>query len=114
MPTPVKKTGKNGKGQFDGSVPGPGRPKGRKNKFTSLKDEFVKVYEDGGITALHKLMNDNPRDFFGLMRDLYPKELKQTIESHSTIETTGLSDTLALAEEAAAQGNVVPLRKSGT
>jgi hypothetical protein len=108
----AKKTGKirDRQGHFaPGNAGGPGRPKGSQNRFTTLKDEFVLVYaEHGGQEALVKLLQDDPKTYFGLMRDLFPKEMKQTIEAH-TLEHIGVSETLALAEEAVAASDAVPL-----
>jgi hypothetical protein len=81
----------------------------RKGGYQTLKDEFVQVYaEHGGQDALVKLLQDDPKTYFGLMRDLFPKEVRQTIEAH-TREHIGVSETLALAEEAAAAHDAVPL-----
>ena len=92
-----------------------GRPKGAVSKFTGLKHEFVRVYEEhGGIEALVRLLKDDPKTYFGLMRDLFPREMRQTIESHSTHEHIGVSETLALAEAAVAAPNAVPLPKPRT
>lgn len=48
-----------------GALPGagPGRPKGMKNKFTSLKDSFVDVFKMlGGTDALYEWAKKSPRN----------------------------------------------------
>ena len=110
----VSKTQTKRKGIGKGT-PGPGRPKGSKDKFSKLKDEFVKVYQhENGYKHLTRLLESQPEMFFKLMASLFPKEVKASIESHNTYEVRGLQESMALAEEATAGANVVPLQKSGT
>lgn len=107
-------------GQFKQGVSGnpKGKPKGAKNKFTGLKQAFVDAFEEGGKEALAKLRDSDPKAFFELFRDLYPRESKATVnqdvKSHITHEDTGLQATLALAEEATIPTNARPLPQSGT
>lgn len=111
---------RNDKGQFVKGTepPSKGRPKGSKNKFTGLKEAFIDAFDEGGKEALAKLRDSDPKAFFELFRDLYPREskatVKQNVESHVTHENTGLQATLELAEEATAPTNARPLPKSGT
>lgn len=43
-----------------------GRPRGSENKFTDLKDEFLKAFYDedgiGGAEGIKKLIKDSPRN----------------------------------------------------
>ena len=54
----VKKTNNNKIGYKNPPNPGPGRPKGSKNKFTSLKDEFLKAFfDEKGINGAEGLIS---------------------------------------------------------
>ena len=45
-----------------------GRPRGAKSKFTNLKNEFVKVFEQhGGPARLAELMAKSPEKYFEFM-----------------------------------------------
>ncbi len=63
--------------------PGKGRPKGSKNKFTTLKQAFLNVYQDlGGEEFLKEVAasRQGKRDFFNAMVKMLP-----TKEEHSGI-----------------------------
>jgi IS30 family transposase len=79
--------------------------KGVESGNTMLRQAQMKLARDGDKTMLIWL---------GKQRLSQKDEKMIKKDAHTTIEVVGLSDTMALAEEAAAQGNVVPLRKSGT
>jgi hypothetical protein len=68
-----------------------GRQKGGLNKFTTLKNEFVAAYEENGWgrIKLAELLNTEPKVFFQLFRDLYPKQVEQQIENsnRTTVST---------------------------
>ena len=52
-----------------------GRPKGSRNKFTQLCDEFLLAFEEvGGREALVKWAESNPDQFYRLVVQLLPKE----------------------------------------
>ena len=57
-----------------------GRPKGAKNKFTNLKDSFLKAYEAkdgfGGDEALIKYAKKDPDTFLNMVTKLFPKDIK--------------------------------------
>jgi len=57
-----------------------GRPKGSKNKFTNLKDSFLKAYESedgfGGDEELKKFAKENPGKFLDMITKLFPKDIK--------------------------------------
>ena len=52
-----------------------GRPRGSRNKFTHLRDEFLLAFEEvGGREALVKWAESNPDQFYRLVVQLLPKE----------------------------------------
>ena len=64
--------------------PGPGRPKGSKNKFTSLKQSFLDAFEQtGGTEGLKKWIQENKRNranFYQMVTRLFPQEVAHTGE----------------------------------
>ncbi len=53
-----------------------GRKKGAKDKFTTLKNEFIKVFEQhGGPARLAELMAKSPEKYFEFLVRLQPKEI---------------------------------------
>ncbi len=68
-----------------------GRQKGGLNKFTTLKNEFVEVYEENGWgrIKLAELLDTEPKVFFQLFRDVFPKHVEQQIENsnRTTVST---------------------------
>lgn len=62
---------------------GPGRSKGSKNKFTTLKESFLDVYQQlGGTEGLRKwaAKSDNNRgEFYKMVTRLLPKEVRGEI-----------------------------------
>jgi len=62
--------------------PGPGRPRGSKNKLTNIKDEFLFAYEVigglGGLTAWAK-KEENRTKFYEMLTKLFPREIKAEI-----------------------------------
>ena len=53
-----------------------GRRKGSKDKFSTLKDEFVKVFEQhGGPARLAELMAHHPEKYFEFLVRLQPREI---------------------------------------
>ena len=66
--------GRDGNGRFTSE--NTGRPKGAKSKFTTLKNEFVKVFEQhGGPARLAELMAKSPEKYFEFLVRLQPKEI---------------------------------------
>jgi hypothetical protein len=61
------------------ATPGPGRPKGCKNRFTSLKESFLSVFKKlGGTDALYKWANKNDHNkgiFYGWITKMLPANL---------------------------------------
>ena len=63
--------------------PGPGRPKGSKNKFTTLKEMFIEVvHRLGDADALEKFANDskNKKEFWKMIASMLPKTDKHEHE----------------------------------
>tara|TARA_X000001388_G_scaffold59079_1_gene44485 strand:+ start:47 stop:460 length:414 start_codon:yes stop_codon:yes gene_type:complete len=66
--------GRDGNGRFTSE--NTGRPKGAKSKFTTLKNEFVKVFEQhGGPARLAELMAKSPEKYFEFLVRLQPREI---------------------------------------
>ena len=58
-----------------------GRPKGARNRFTSLKAAFITSFENGGQEALDRLMDEDPKAFFQIFRDLFPRQVEQRVDA---------------------------------
>lgn len=59
----------------------PGRPKGSKNKFTTLKQSFLDAFVGiGGAGELQKWAKDNQKDFYNMVSKLLPKEIAGDID----------------------------------
>ncbi len=84
----VTKTAKKRKGQFDGK-PGSGRPKGSKDKFTTLKADFLDVHKKlGGVEGLHTWATDKSRPsnmgrFYQMLATLLPRSVNLSVEEHA-------------------------------
>jgi hypothetical protein len=65
--------------------PGPGRPKGSKNKFTSLKDSFIEVFERlGGTDGLLEWTKGNRRnraEFYRMITKMLPANVAVDVKS---------------------------------
>jgi len=62
--------------------PGPGRPRGSKNKLTNIKDEFLFAYQSiGGLGALTTWAKEekNRTEFYRMLTRLFPREIKAEI-----------------------------------
>ena len=72
----------NDNGKIYKVKPGPGRPRGSKNKLTNIKDEFLFAYEVigglGGLTAWAK-REENRTEFYRMLTKLFPREIKAEI-----------------------------------
>ena len=72
----------NDNGKSYAIKPGPGRPRGSKNKLTNIKDEFLFAYEVigglGGLTAWAK-KEENRTEFYRMLTKLFPREIKAEI-----------------------------------
>jgi len=73
---------RNDNGKNFKATPGPGRPRGSKNKLTNIKDEFLFAYEVigglGGLTAWAK-KEENRTEFYRMLTRLFPREIKAEI-----------------------------------
>jgi len=72
----------NDNGKSYAIKPGPGRPKGSKNKFTEIKDEFLSAYNFvGGLGALTQWAKkkENRTKFYEMLTKLFPREIKAEI-----------------------------------
>ena len=73
---PKRPVGRDGNGRFTAGNGNTGRPKGAKSKFTTLKNEFVRVFEEnGGPAKLAELMAKSPEKYFEFLVRLQPKEI---------------------------------------
>ena len=65
-----------GKGNPRKGEAGPGRPKGMPNKFTTLKADFLKAYEDmGGVDELATWGKANKAAFYRMLSTMLPKNV---------------------------------------
>lgn len=70
------KRGRDENGRFTAGNGNTGRPKGAKSRFTTLKNEFVKVFEQhGGPARLAELMAHHPEKYFEFLVRLQPREI---------------------------------------
>jgi len=79
----VKKTTEKQKGGYRSiQGAGPGRPKGLKNKFTSLKDSFIEAFEKtGGTEGLINFINESKKNrsmFYGWITKMLPSNVDFT------------------------------------
>lgn len=90
-----KKTTKKASHLFDGSKPGPGRPKGQPNKTTKLLKEAILEAADkaggkaGIVGYLLKQAHENPQSFLPLLGKVLPVQVDAAIKH--TIEREPLS-----------------------
>jgi len=91
---PQRGAGRDGNGRFTAGNGNTGRPKGAKSKFTTLKNEFVRVFEQhGGPAKLAELMAQHPEKYFEFLVRLQPKEIIADV-------TTSHQPTIAAPPEA--------------
>lgn len=86
----VKKTESNKFGNLPG--PGPGRPTGSQNKFTSLKQDFLNAYNDervGGIEGLIEWIiekKQNKAMFYQWLTKMLPTNVVEDVRGKIEIE----------------------------
>ena len=82
----VKKTIKKQRpGRHVLTGPGPGRPKGSKNKFTTLKRAFLNVFEKmGGEETLLEFAETHKLVFYQMLTKLFPQEVEHSGEIKTT------------------------------
>jgi len=88
--------------------PGPGRPKGSKNKLTNIKDEFLFAYEVigglGGLTAWAK-KEENRTEFYKMLTRLFPREIKAEITVGRSVSEFSVDELVEIVTgERAANG----------
>jgi hypothetical protein len=69
--------------------PGPGRPKGSKDKFTSLKESFLEAFKElGGTKALvdWAAKEKNKGEFYKMITKLLPREIKAEVSPKRSIK----------------------------
>ena len=89
---PKRPVGRDGNGRF--AAGNTGRPKGAKSKFSTLKNEFIKVFEQhGGPARLAELMAKSPEKYFEFLVRLQPREIVADV-------TTSHQPTIAAPPEA--------------
>ena len=93
VPGPVKKTRRNTKtpDQIGGGKPGPGRPKGVRNKFTEeLKQVILDALHNANDEGLFGFVRDTacetPTSAMALLGRLIPVSMQGQVEQHHTIE----------------------------
>jgi hypothetical protein len=66
--------------KFDGSRPGPGRPKGSRNKLSEafLRD-FCEAWEERGKAALEAVATTDPSTFIKVTAQLLPAKLEAEV-----------------------------------
>ena len=73
-----------------GQAPGPGRPKGVRNKYTGFITDLFEVWEEAnGRERLKEFIQKNDRNFgkcLEVMAKLMPKEIKLSGDSEITIK----------------------------
>lgn len=66
-----------------------GRPRGSRNKFTSLKDEFLNAFEQiGGTEELATWARKNQTQFYTLLSKLLPSKSEVTGEDGGPVQGT--------------------------
>lgn len=72
--------------KFDGSKPGPGRPKGSRNKLQeAFWKDFAAAWETHGPTAIQTVAQDDPATFLKVAASVMPKDVEMTVEHRSVM-----------------------------
>ena len=76
-----------------GGKPGPGRPKGSKNK---LQEDFLRdvleAWEARGPAAISGMINEKPSEFVKMVAGLMPKDVHLNINDHSEMTDGELAE----------------------
>ena len=68
---------------------GKGRPRGSRNKFTKLKDDYLEAFEKmGGVEGLYDWAKTNKTEFYRLTTKLFPKITELTGLDGGPVEFT--------------------------
>ena len=82
--------------------PGPGRPRGSKNKLTNIKDEFLFAYEVigglGGLNAWAK-KEENRTKFYEMLTKLFPREIKAEITVGRAVSEYSVDELVEIITE---------------
>ena len=78
-----------GKGSGDASRLPKGRPKGTKNKFTSLKQDYIEAYQRRG--GVEFLMSLDDREFATSLAKLLPREISADVKGEQNITVNIIS-----------------------
>jgi hypothetical protein len=86
-----------------GGKPGPGRPKGSRNK---LQEDFLRdvreAWEERGPAAIQAMIAEKPSEFVKMVAGLMPKEATLNINDHSEMTDGELTERVrALAAQLA-------------
>jgi hypothetical protein len=67
-----------------------GRPKGTKNKFTKIRDDWLKAYElGGGVKLFSQLIKDDLSTFMKLGVQMFPKEMDVNLDGKIEVSWIG-------------------------
>jgi len=58
-----------------------GRPKGSKNKFSKIREDWLKAYQkNGGVKLFSKLIKDDLPTFMKIGVQMFPKEMDVSLD----------------------------------
>ena len=89
----------NDNGKIYKVKPGPGRPRGSKNKLTNIKDEFLLAYHYiGGLGNLTQWAKKegNQTEFFRMLTKLFPREIKAEITIGRSVSEYSVDELVEL------------------
>ena len=91
----VKKTKRKDIGYKRPPIPGPGRPRGSVNKFTTLKNDYIWVHEAiGGRERLKAWAETHLTLFYQIESKLFPQELSGNLNVTGALSMTALKKSL--------------------
>jgi len=94
-----KKPFRPGRGGVSFAGPGPGRPKGMPNKFTTLKQSFLNVYNRmGGEDELLLFAKSHKALFYQMLTKLFPQEVDHSGEISLDIKAKQIWELLEKAK----------------
>jgi hypothetical protein len=93
-------------GQFVQGYKGGGRPKGSRNKLgEAFIEDLRNVWNERGIEALHRCVDDEPAQFLRVIASLMPK----SVDLNLTLDATEFGNKFAMALELVGNADAVPL-----
>ena len=76
-------------------LPGPGRPKGSVNKFTTLKQSFLNVFEQmGGDKTLLEFAKTHKPMFYQMVTHLFPTEVSGSLKINGKLSITDMKKSI--------------------